>query len=159
MLMGGDDVSAGVGSDRGGRGGCSVGVMPFRQLKSAAGGIPQLIALGFQRGQALGRWPWQTLRTCFAEITLQGAKCMRELAALADEKGSLFWKTVALSIEARHLALTGDAAKALPRITFARNAFRSTGANFLAPLDLSVLAIIMLRSENSTTLGAVLTKR
>ena len=65
---------------------------------------------------------------------------MRELAALADEKGSLFWKTVALSIEARHLALTGDAAKALPRITFARNAFRSTGANFLAPLDLSVLA-------------------
>ena len=28
--------------------------MPFRQLKSAAGGIPQLVALGFQRGQALG---------------------------------------------------------------------------------------------------------
>jgi predicted ATPase len=69
-----------------------------------------------------------------------GSECMRELAALADEKGSLFWKTVALSIEARHLALTGDAAKALPMITFARNAFRSTGGNFLAPLDLSVLA-------------------
>jgi predicted ATPase len=62
------------------------------------------------------------------------------LAALADEKGSLFWKTVALSIEARHLALTGDPAKALPMLTFARNAFRSTGANFLAPLDFSVLA-------------------
>jgi hypothetical protein len=28
--------------------------MPLRQLKSAAGGIPQLVALGFQRGQALG---------------------------------------------------------------------------------------------------------
>ena len=69
-----------------------------------------------------------------------GSGCRRELAALADEKGSLFWKTVALSIEARHLALTGDPAKALPMLTFARSALRSTGANFLAPLDLSVLA-------------------
>jgi class 3 adenylate cyclase/predicted ATPase len=69
-----------------------------------------------------------------------GSECMRELAALSDEKGSLFWNTVALSIEARHLALTGDPAKALPKLTFARAAFRSTGANFLAPLDLSVLA-------------------
>jgi predicted ATPase len=69
-----------------------------------------------------------------------GSACMRELSALADEKGSLFWKTVALSIEARHLALTGHPAKALPMIISARNAFRSTGANFLAPLDLSVLA-------------------
>ena len=64
----------------------------------------------------------------------------RELAALADEKGSLFWKTVALSIEARHLALTGDPANALPMLIAARNAYASTGANFLAPLDLSVLA-------------------
>jgi predicted ATPase len=38
------------------------------------------------------------------------------------------------------VALTGDPAKALPMLTSARNAFRSTGANFLAPLDLSVLA-------------------
>jgi predicted ATPase len=68
------------------------------------------------------------------------AEDRRELAALSDEKDSLFWKTVALSIEARHLALTGDPAKALPMLTFARNAFRSTGANFLAPLDLSLLA-------------------
>jgi predicted ATPase len=65
---------------------------------------------------------------------------MRELAALADEKGSLTWKAVALMMEARRLALTGDPTKALPMLTFARNAFRSTGANFLAPLDLSVLA-------------------
>ena len=86
------------------------------------------------------RWPLQTLRTCFAEITLQQTSDRRELAALADEKGSLFWKTVAHSIEARHLALTGDPAKALPMIISARNALRSTGANFLAPLDLSVLA-------------------
>ena len=64
----------------------------------------------------------------------------RELAALADEKGSLFWKTVALSIEARHLALTGDPTNALPMLIAARNAYASTGANFLAPLDLSVLA-------------------
>jgi len=67
-------------------------------------------------------------------------ECIRELGAVADEKGSLFWKTVALSIEARHLAVTGNSAKALPTFISARNSFRSTGANFLAPLDLSVLA-------------------
>jgi predicted ATPase len=64
----------------------------------------------------------------------------RELAALAERTGSFYWKTVALSIEARDLALTGDPAKALPMIISARNAFRSTGGNFLAPLDLAVLA-------------------
>jgi len=69
-----------------------------------------------------------------------GGECRRELAALADEKVSLYWKIVEQSIEARHLALTGDPAKALPMLIAARNAFRSTGANYLAPLDLSVLA-------------------
>ena len=68
------------------------------------------------------------------------SECMRELAALADEKGSLFWKTVALSIEARHLAPTGDPANSLPMMISARNAYEATGANFLAPLDLSILA-------------------
>ncbi len=64
----------------------------------------------------------------------------RELFALADEKGSVFWKAVAQAIEGRHLALTGDPTNSLPMITSARNAFLSTGSNFLAPLDLSLLA-------------------
>ena len=68
------------------------------------------------------------------------SECMRELAALADEKGSLFWKTVALSIEAGHLAPTGDPANSIPMMISARNAYEATGANFLAPLDLSILA-------------------
>jgi predicted ATPase len=85
-----------------------------------------------------GRW---LQATCSSPTNYVAAnEDRRELATLADEKGSLFWKTVALSIEARDLALTGDPAKALPMIVSARNAFRSTGANFLAPLDLSVLA-------------------
>ena len=41
---------------------------------------------------------------------------------------------------ARDLALTGDPANSLPMIISALNAFKSTGAKFLAPLDLSVLA-------------------
>ena len=86
------------------------------------------------------RWPLQTLRTCYAEITRQQKEDLRELAALADEQGSLYWKAVGQSIEARHLALTGAPANALPKITSARNTFRSTGANFLAPLDLAILA-------------------
>ena len=71
-----------------------------------------------------------------------GIECARELAKLADEKGSLSWKTVALSIEARHLALTGEPAKALPMATSARHAYELTGAKFLAPLDLSKIASI-----------------
>ena len=66
--------------------------MPFRQLKSAAGGIPQLVALGFQRGQALGRWPWQTLRTCFAEITLQGASVCANWLPWQTKKVASFGK-------------------------------------------------------------------
>jgi predicted ATPase len=69
-----------------------------------------------------------------------GSACMRELAALAEEKGSFFWNAVAQSIEARYLALIGYPAKALPLLTAARSAFRSTGANLLATLDLSLLA-------------------
>jgi hypothetical protein len=52
-----------------------------------------------------------------------GSACMRELAALAEEKGSFFWNTVAQSIEARYLALIGCPAKALPLLSFARSAF------------------------------------
>jgi predicted ATPase len=44
-------------------------------------------------------------------------------------------------VQAQHLALTGDPANALLMLVSARNAFRSTGANFLAPLDLSLQAI------------------
>ena len=71
-----------------------------------------------------------------------GIECARELAKLADEKGSLSWKTVALSIEARHLAFTGEPAKALPMAASARHAYELTGAKFLAPLDLSKIASI-----------------
>jgi predicted ATPase len=69
-----------------------------------------------------------------------GGDCLRELRALADDKGGLFWKTVALVSEARHLALTGDPANSLPVMISTRNAYEATGGNFLAPLDLSVLA-------------------
>ena len=69
-----------------------------------------------------------------------GADYLRELSALADDKGSLFWKTVARVSEARHLAMTGDPATSLPMMISTRNAYEATLGSFLAPLDLSVLA-------------------
>jgi predicted ATPase len=97
--------------------------------------------------RAIGHATSLIFALAFADLThmlcgnyAAGSEYMRELAALADEKGGLFWKAVALVSEARHLALTGDPANSLPVMISARNALRSTGANFLAPLDLSVLA-------------------
>ena len=56
----------------------------------------------------------------------------RELVTLADEKHSLTWRIVGQTILARDLALTGDPANSLPMIISALNAFKSTGAKFLA---------------------------
>ena len=71
---------------------------------------------------------------------LASSEDRRELVVLADEKGSIFWRTVAQANEGRHLALTGNSANALPMLIAARNAYESTGSNFLAALDLSIIA-------------------
>jgi predicted ATPase len=63
-----------------------------------------------------------------------------ELVALADEKGSLFWKTLGMLIQGYVLALTSKASDAVQMITAASAAFRSTGSTLFAPLYLSYLA-------------------
>jgi predicted ATPase len=67
------------------------------------------------------------------------SECTGELAALADEIGSGFWKLTGAAIQGRHLALTGNAANSIPLLISTRNAYEATGANFLAPLDLAIL--------------------
>jgi predicted ATPase len=52
----------------------------------------------------------------------------------------MYWKVTAAAIQGRRLALTGDAANSILMMISARNAYEATGAHFLAPLDLSVLA-------------------
>jgi predicted ATPase len=63
-----------------------------------------------------------------------------ELVALADEKGSLFWKAVGTMNRGCILGLTGQAANAVQVMTAGIAAFRSTGATYWTPWHLSCLA-------------------
>jgi predicted ATPase len=63
-----------------------------------------------------------------------------ELVALADEKGSLFWKTLGMLIQGYLLALTGKASDAVQMLTSGIAAWRSTGSTMWLPLRLSQLA-------------------
>ena len=63
-----------------------------------------------------------------------------ELVALADEKGSLYWKAAGMMNHGRVLVLTGKAPDAVHIMTSGITAWRSTGATVWTPLCLSYLA-------------------
>jgi tetratricopeptide (TPR) repeat protein len=63
-----------------------------------------------------------------------------ELIALADEKGSLFWRAYCTSIQGCLFALTDKASNAVQAINAGIAACRSTGASVLTPLSLSYLS-------------------
>ena len=63
-----------------------------------------------------------------------------ELVVLADEKGSLFWKTLGMLTQRCALALTGETTDAAHMITSGIEAFRSTGGTLWAPSWVSYLA-------------------
>jgi predicted ATPase/class 3 adenylate cyclase len=63
-----------------------------------------------------------------------------ELAALADEKGTSFWKAYGMLLRGWLLALTGKASNAVHLLTAGITAMRSTGATAYAPWYLSNLA-------------------
>ena len=63
-----------------------------------------------------------------------------ELIALADEKGSPFWKTAGMLNQGSALTLTGKTSDAVQMITAAIPALQSTGSTFWMPLHLSYLA-------------------
>ena len=64
-----------------------------------------------------------------------------EIVALADAKGSLYWKALGMVFQGCELALTGDASNAVHTITSGNTAWRSTGATLFMPLYLSHLAM------------------
>ena len=83
-----------------------------------------------------------------------------ELIALADEKGSLYWKALGTSMQGCLFALTGKASDAVQMITSGIAALRSTGTTFWMPLSLVISWREPMRnSANSMTLGAALAKR
>jgi predicted ATPase len=63
----------------------------------------------------------------------------QELVALAEEKGSLLWKAYGTLNRACLLALTGRASDAIPMITSAITAWRSTGSTLWTTVYLSYL--------------------
>ena len=71
--------------------------------------------------------------------TEANAQC-DELLALADEKGSLFWKGLGTVLQGCVFALTGKASDAVRMITSGVAAVQSTGQTLWMPLFLSFLA-------------------
>ena len=63
-----------------------------------------------------------------------------EVVALADEKGSLFWKAFGMMNQGWLFALTAKASDAVQLITSGMTTWRSTGATLWAPLRMSHLA-------------------
>jgi hypothetical protein len=62
-----------------------------------------------------------------------------EIIALADEKGSLYWKALCTPMQGYLFALTGKASHAVQRITSGIAALRSAGTAFWMPLHSSYL--------------------
>jgi predicted ATPase len=65
-----------------------------------------------------------------------------ELEALADEKGSLFWKAGEHFVQGCLLALTGEPSEALQVLNSGFTATRSTGATIFAPFTSSHVATV-----------------
>ena len=63
-----------------------------------------------------------------------------ELVALADEKGSLYWKAQGMLTRGAIFVMTGKPADAVALITSGVAAFRSTGSTWFAPANFSFLA-------------------
>ena len=82
-----------------------------------------------------------TSLTCLLCADYAVAKALiEELVALADEKGTTFWKAGGIAFQGSLLALTGQAADAVHTITSGITAWRSTGATVFMPWWLSCLA-------------------
>jgi predicted ATPase len=64
----------------------------------------------------------------------------KELSALSEEKGGVYWKALGMMQQGYVMAMTGKAADAVQMITSGLTAFRSTGATAYTPSNLSNLA-------------------
>ena len=64
----------------------------------------------------------------------------QELVALAEEKGSPYWKVIGMMIRGSVLALTGRASEAIEMLISGISAYRTTGGTVFTPLTLPILA-------------------
>jgi predicted ATPase len=64
----------------------------------------------------------------------------QELVALAEEKGSLYWKVIGMLVRGSVLALTGRASEAVEMLISGISAYRTTGGTIYTPLTFPILA-------------------
>ena len=64
----------------------------------------------------------------------------QELVALAEEKGSPYWKVIGMMIRGSVLALTGRASEAVEMLISGISAYRTTGGTVFTPLTFPILA-------------------
>ena len=83
---------------------------------------------------------WSSFPLIHCGAYAAGNALINELLALADEKGSLFWKAWGMMHQGCASVLTGKASEAVNMITSGITAWRSTGATMLVPFFLSYLA-------------------
>jgi predicted ATPase len=93
-----------------------------------------------QAGTLMNILALTTLTHIFCGDCTAAATQLDELAAFADEKGSLQWKAFATWLQGWLLALAEKTAEAVNQLTSGIMAWRSTGASLFAPTQLSVLA-------------------
>jgi hypothetical protein len=82
-----------------------------------------------------------------------------ELAALADEKGSSYWKAQGMLMRGCLFAVTGNGSDAVQTITSGLTAWRSTGSTWFMPTNLSFLASAYAQWASSMTLHAALVRQ
>lgn len=83
---------------------------------------------------------WGTLTHLHRRDYATASAQLDELVALANEKGTPFWKTLGRLVQCCVLALAGHASDTVASIASSITAYRSTGSSHWMPLCLSILA-------------------
>ena len=126
-----------------------VSILMFRSQALWLLGYPQSALADADRGlkdaREIGHAP--TLMIALADIThmLCGNYAiantnLRDLVALADEKGVIWWQALGMSLQGYLSAVTGEASNSVRTISTALTVWRSTGSTVFIPLSLLFLA-------------------
>jgi class 3 adenylate cyclase/predicted ATPase len=83
---------------------------------------------------------WTPIPLIYCGNYAAGSERVNEAVALADEKGSLFWKATGIRLQGWLFALTGKASNAVQMINSGITALQPTGATLSMPWYLSHLA-------------------
>jgi class 3 adenylate cyclase/predicted ATPase len=126
-----------------------VSILMFRSQALWLLGYPESALADADRGlkdaRKIGHAP--TLMIALADIThmLCGNYAiantnLRDLVALADEKGVIWWQALGMSLQGYLSAVTGEASNSVRTISTALTVWRSTGSTVFIPLSLLFLA-------------------